>query len=401
MSNSRPKGKVAQRESPKSLWQNLKGKVFRMVRIFSPIFVCGLLIGYGLGKHWSRNYDDPAEIARYVAANVKPSSLDQDVRYEEQYTDFGQPSTLKPKDSEVYFDCEITRYSYSQGKPPVLKGITERVPKTHRNDLDFGGALTLLYGSVEGMKLATQFPKFLDSVEKYKIEERAELFAAGAVALASGVGLGIELGYEDSPNCASKAFSDNLSKPEVWQSIYGYYIENHSMSIVYDDLGFPRIDNSRGIGAILSSNKRSDLITAISVRPQFRSVEMEYLRLHFWLPYAISDVDDGHVPRFWIRENQLDPRSQWSWEQVLREWSWHHGPVAARILKGKRFKGDVMVVLRMWTVDKHDHVHQYDFVSSPSTQDALELEKELNSLNWETSKFYLPIDKSKLFDMNF
>lgn len=86
MFQTRPRKKVSRQELQKKreelhkegaelrrgamAWLTAKG--LRIAKIFFPVFICGVLIGLSLGKHWSRNYDDPAEIAKYVAASAKP-----------------------------------------------------------------------------------------------------------------------------------------------------------------------------------------------------------------------------------------------------------------------------------------------------------------------------------------
>lgn len=74
--------------------------------------------------------------------------------------------------------------------------------------------------------------------------------------------------------------------------------------------------------------------------------------------------------------------------------------MAARILVDKRFKGDVMVVLRQWIID-NGHVQTFDFVSPPTIQEPFRLEKELDLVNREKSRYYVPIEKQRLLDMNF
>jgi hypothetical protein len=383
------------------LSETLKAKVFRFLKIVTPLFVCGVLLGLGLGKHWSRNYDDPAEIAKYVAANVK--QVYGQTPLKEQFTQQGQLVARTPLDSDLYFECEISGYTYTPGKPlPPPAGILEHDRKTHRQSLDFEAAMALIYGSVEGLKLATRLPKFLGDVEKLNLEERIKYSVAGALAFGSGVALGVKLGFEDSPNCTSNVFSEKLKDEHFWQAVYKEYQATHSIFITYDDLGFPRIDKSQGIGAILDSNKRTDLITLFESRPQLREMDYDLAIDHMWLAEAITDVHKGFIPRFWICENQLarlDPRRADSWEMRLSPWAKRHGPVAARILVDRRFKGDIMVVLRRWEIG--EGVKKYDFVSSPDTKTPEQLERELDSLNWPNSKYYVRIEKRGLLDMNF
>jgi hypothetical protein len=402
--SGRSEGKVSRGESPKNVQQLVRSKVFLVLKILSPVFACGLLIGYGLGKHWSRDYENRTEIAKHVAANVVPANKDKQIEYEEQYNEVGRPLGIEPKDSGLVFECEITSYRYSPGKPIAQVGNPRSVPKTHRRYLDFDGAVALLYGSVEGLKFATQFPKFVESVEGLTVEQRLEFYTYGLIAFASGIALGVELGYDDSPDCTSKTFSENLASEPFWQTVYAYYMENHSIFFIYGDLGFPQVDKSRGIAAILASKKREDIIRALEARPQFTNAKSESIMSDTWSFDALEELDKGHIPRFWILENQLirvDPREEFPWELTISSWAKRHGPVAARILLNKRFKGDVMVVLRRWTIDEHDHITSFDFTSSLSTQDPIRFDKELESLGSEESDSYLPIEKSKLLDMKF
>lgn len=315
----------------------------------------------------------------------------------------------KPKESALGFECEITSYSYSPGQAPLLTGITERVTTVHRKHLDWNDAITLLLGSAEGLALAVQVPKFVGTVEKLKLEdrlERFEFYAAGVVALGSGVVLGVKLGYEDSPDCSSSAFSDNLAKKSFWETIYKYYMDSHSVYFVYDDLGIPQIDTSKGMFAIITSHRRSDLIMAIDNKAVFSTILSEIDLDDYWLFRALKSVHQGYIPWFWIREDQLaksDPQTAWLWEQQITSWAPQRGPIAARILVDQRFKGDVMVVLRRWIIDKHGHERTIDFVSSRSTRDPFQLERELKSLDWDksTSASAVLLEKRKLLNANF
>ena len=248
------------------------------------------------------------------------------------------------------------------------------------------------------------FQKFVETVEGLTAKERAEFYTYGVIAFATGIAFGVELGYNDAPDCTSKAFSENLLQKDFWEAVSGYYIENHSVFFVYDDKGFPRIDKSRGTAAILASKKRADIIRSLEAKPQFEDVGAEADLSHLWLSYALNDVSKSYVPRFWILENQfikVNEQREWSWEAALENWGIGRAPVAARIFFNRRFPGDIMVVLRRWTIDEHDHVTSFDFTSPPSTQNPLQLEKDLKSLNWEKSKSYMPIEEGKLLDINF
>jgi hypothetical protein len=387
----------------KALFGKALPKLFRLAKIMFPLFVCGVLIGIGVGKHFSPDYNDPAEIAKYVAAYVKAPEPHLK-EYKEQFTELGQLSSFKPPDAELSFECEITRYSYFPGKPlPKPKGIGVPTGKTHRRRLDFEGAMVLLYGGVESFKFATQYPKFVKTVQKAEPEEKLEYLVAGSLAILSGLALGINIGYDDSPNCTSAAFVENLGKEPFWESVYEEYMKNRSLFMVYDKFGFPQLDKSKGIGATLSSKHRADVVTVINSKDDFESTSWDSMLFREWLPLAIREVSHNHVPSFWVLENQLvrsDPDAASMWEDAITSWCRERGPVAARILVDKRFKGDVMVVLRHWIIDG-DNVQKVDFVSPPSIQRPGQLMKELESLNWGTSRYYVPMAKHTLLDMHF
>ena len=225
---------------------------------------------------------------------------------------------------------------------------------------------------------------------------------SGSLAMLSRLAVGINIGYDDSPNCTSAAFVENLGRGPFWESVYEEYMKNHSLFIVYDNFGFPRLDNSKGLGATLSSKNRADIVTVINSEDNFQDVVWDSMFYRAWLPAAIKEVSNNHIPSFWVPENQLvkiDPDAADMWEDAIRSWCRDHGPVAARILVDKRFKGDVMVVLRRWIIDGNS-VQKFDFVSPPSVQGPKQLMKELESLNWEKSRYYVPMAKHGLLDMN-
>jgi hypothetical protein len=344
-----PKNQTDQNKADTSVLQKAPfkkppSKLFRLVKIMFPLFVCGVLLGIGVGKHFSPDYNNPTEIAKYVAAYVKAPEPHIN-EYKEQFTELGQLSSFKPPDAELSFECEITRYSYVPGTPlPKATGIGVPTGKTHRRRLDFEGAMVLLYGGVESLKFATQYPKFVKTVQKAEPEEKLEYLVAGSLAMLSGLAVGINIGYDDSPNCTSAAFVENLGRGPFWESVYEEYMKNHSLFIVYDNFGFPRLDNSKGLGATLSSKNRADIVTVINSEDNFQDVVWDSMFYRAWLPAAIKEVSNNHIPSFWVPENQLvkiDPDAADMWEDAIRSWCRDHGPVAARILVDKRFKGDV------------------------------------------------------------
>jgi len=81
------------------------------------------------------------------------------------------------------------------------------------------------------------------------------------------------------------------------------------------------------------------------------------------------------------------------WESQIYWWASPYTPVAARILVNRRFKGDIMIVLRRWTIDEHDRVVSSDFTSSRSTHDPFQLKKELDSGDVSPTSIHSGISK--------
>jgi hypothetical protein len=386
-------------------------KFFRLVKVAIPLFVCGTLIGIGIGKHYSPHYDDPIEIASYVAAQAKAPEphmpephlgeprIDE---FKEEYTERGQLSAFLMPNVELTFDCDITRYSYIPGKPlPDPKGLP--IPATaHRRHLDFDGALGVLFGSVEGFALSTRYPKFAKAVEQAKPEENIEYILTGGLALVSGVALGVELGYDDAPDCAAQPFVQSLKNPATWETIYQEYMKNHSLYFVYDNYGIPRLDQSRGLGKTMVSKKRSDVVTMIDKKTDIETFLDDVSVYHNWLTQAVHESTD-YIPNFWIAEDQLaktHPDQSSEWEDEVSNWARPRGPIAARILVDKRFKGDVEVVLRKWDFSRRDMM-TLDWVSPPEVRSPLSMHYSLEQLMWDKTRYYTPVAKLKLLNMNF
>jgi len=211
------------------------------------------------------------------------------------------------------------------------------------------------------------------------------------------------LGYQDTHDCTSDKFSAQLSDGTFWQSVQLDFRNFHSWFFTYDEFGVPRIDKSHGVGEFLLSTKRSDLLRMHDSRPDsFPS--SDFMTHHFWLDEAIQATGDNRIPNFWIRENELmksNPSVALRYEEQLWDWAWHRGPVAARILVNKRFKGDVMVIVRAWRIDQADKITVWNFVSSPSSQELNAFSDELRAQRVEVSTSATKLKSLKQLDMIF
>jgi hypothetical protein len=219
--------------------------------------------------------------------------------------------------------------------------------------------------------------------DRYHLEKFEDSFLL-SYGLTDLVAFGVQQGYVDSPDCASEPFQKSLASAEFWKSVYNEYARNQSLFVEYDQNSLPGIDKSRGIGVVVGSKNLADMITVRT--PDFVADDLiEFATWQQpWLRDALYNVHGGHLPSFWVAEDQLINRSRieaFEWEEAISGWARVRGPIAARIVVAKRFKGDIMVELRHWTFDNNGRANKVDFISSPSVQKPDLLIDELDSLN--------------------